>query len=683
MAAMTGGRDEFAVLLRRAGLEIVGDWRVEEVLPPRSAWRRVIAFGTEPAVSVRSERSDLADEVDRQWHRLASEAGVLAGDGTFLISVAGNWTHAVSEFWTRVRLTDSWRLAAVLGERPGQPEFVTLSMDGGALVAATTEEYDVWLIAENRLKERQEDEARAAGRETPQERADAWASLFAGPAPTEKLLAAWARGLARNRAAPLDLRVRLMEKDPYVLYSPLPADVVDAVLAHPDWKLRELAAEFQPDVTPDQWARLIRGEHDERHRWILAMVAADRRAELTEDSYRELATDPSARVRAEAARHRNLPPSLLVALAADPEATVRAAACPSAWPHLDAAGRTALLGDPAGEVRAQARLLHHREHPLPRAVYEARDLEPDALESCRLERELAAHLARHGGRSERLALARNPRLDPDLVALLGDDPDDGVRFAVSTRADLTETQREGIRIDFDPGVHYHTLDWVEALHHDDEAMRRLSASAHPLVRRSVARARRLPADVVARLARDDDRVVQLFLAECCDDAPADMLLRVWQWWTGSLTVPDRPRSHPHFPRSDLLRYVDDPNPRMRRLALDDPDSTPDVVERLSRDPSAEVRCRAVYDPRLPPAAAARLTEDAHEHIRNAATVHPRLPARVLARLLRDTRTADTAAESRALPVEVMRRMVEHVEGAPPTGPGRVSGACSSAPGEVR
>ncbi|MFE5711817.1 hypothetical protein ACFQ7J_13505 [Streptomyces sp. NPDC056501] len=49
---------------------------------------------------------------------------------------------------------------------------------------------------------------------------------------------------------------------------------------------------------------------------------------------------------------------------------------------------------------------------------------------------------------------------------------------------------------------------------------------------------------VERLAHDEDRVVRLFLAESCDDAPADMLLEVWQWWNGSFSAPGRPRTHP-------------------------------------------------------------------------------------------------------------------------------------------
>ncbi|MFJ6351979.1 hypothetical protein ACIQKB_21225 [Streptomyces sp. NPDC092046] len=137
---------------------------------------------------------------------------------------------------------------------------------------------------------------------------------------------------------------------------------------------------------------------------------------------------------------------------------------------------------------------------------------------------------------------------------------------------------------------------VECLHEDTDATRRLAGSCHPLIRRSVARARHLPPDVVKRLARDEDRTVRLFLAESCDDAPPEMLLEVWSWWDGSFSHPDRPRSHPKFPRTGLLRYAGDPAGRMRRLARDDPASTPADVARLSRDPDAEVRRRA---PRTP------------------------------------------------------------------------------------
>ena len=656
-----GGNDELTELLGRAGLEVVGERGVEEVLPAAVAWRHVVAWQTEPTAVVADDRPDLVAEINAQWHRLASGAGILGGDGVFLVAVSGTGSGR----WTRVRLGGGWDLAGVIGPRPGEPEFLTLSLDGGALVGVTTEEYAVWLVVVDRLKERHEAAARAAAEETPEDRAAAWERLFQGPKPTEKVLNAWADGLSLNPATPAELWPRLANRSGYGMYRALPTDVVDALLAHPDWNRRVRAAEHQPNITPEQWARTILAERDERHRWLLTMVAADRWAELPEDACRTLATDPSPRVRSEAARLTGLPASSAVALAADPEDGVRSAACRPAWPHLGAPARAALLADSHDTVRARALLLHHQEHPMERAVLETLKSRQEALEGCFLDPGLAAHLARHGNPAERRALAGNPHLAADLVALLGEDPDDRVRLTVSTRADLTEEQRAGIRYDFDPGIRRPTLEWVVALHDDPDAMRRLAASSHPLVRRSVARARHLPTEAVERLAQDEDRVVQLFLAESCDDAPAEMLLRVWRWWDGSLTAPDRPRGHPNFPREDLLRYADDPSPRMRRLALDDPRSTADLVERFSRDPSEEVRYQAALDPRLPAVAAARLLEDPHEHVRDAAARHPRLPARLLTRLLRGG-AVETAARNPALPVEVMRRMVHAFS---PAGPG--------------
>jgi len=105
-------------------------------------------------------------------------------------------------------------------------------------------------------------------------------------------------------------------------------------------------------------------------------------------------------------------------------------------------------------------------------------------------------------------------------------------------------------------------------------MRRLAASPKLLVRRSVARAQRLPPDVVDRLAGDEDRVVHLFLSESCDDATPEVLLSVWSWWDGSFSFQGRPRSHPNFPKDGLLRLADKPNPRLSpaplvRLLLDE------------------------------------------------------------------------------------------------------------------
>ncbi|MEU6143997.1 hypothetical protein ABZ848_27050 [Streptomyces sp. NPDC047081] len=743
---MAWGRDKYAELLGRAGLEVVGEWRVEYVLPPRLAWRAT--EGEEPVVTV---SGGALGEVNAEWHRLAGQAGFFFGDGVFLIDVPGDWTWP-GRLWTRVRLGGEWDLAGVLGTR-----FVTLSADGDALVGvaggedgtvgATDAEGAVRLVTVDPISERREEAVLAAVRETAEERAEAWAALVRGaepggdgaealyrplsdlpeadcplsdrpklnrllparppsdrpkpnrplpdppeaarppsdrpkidrplpgrplssqlefdrpkparPLPDAALLKEWADGLVGNPRAPEDVRFGLLGKSRRLLQNPLPPALLEAAIVHPDWEVRETVAEFQP-LTPEQWARLILGGQGERQRWILTMVACHRRDEVAEDACRELAADPSIRIRAEAARLRGLPADAAVELAADPESTVRTAACPVAWPHLDPARRQALLADGEREVRLAALREHHKAHPLPLETFTAEALGTGPLATYPLERELAEHLARNGDRHERGALGGNPHLPPDLVALLAEDPEPGVRWAVSVRADLTEEQRAAVSVEFDESVHHRELDWVVALHDDPEAMRRLAASSHPVVRRSVARAPRLPSDVVERLARDEDRIVHLFLAESCDDAPADMLLSVWQWWTGSFSFPDRPRGHPDFPREGLLRYADDPNPRMRQLALDDPESTLELVERMSRDPDVDVRYRAAQDPRLTVVDAVRLVDDPVDHIRHAAARHPDLPGRVLAGLLFDPELARTAAGHPALPEDVVRWMAGQV-----------------------
>ncbi|MEV7022579.1 PE-PGRS family protein [Kitasatospora sp. NPDC093558] len=475
---------------------------------------------------------------------------------------------------------------------------------------------------------------------------------------TSELRDAWAHGLAANPALPEACWPALLDAYPALLWSPRPPAAVAAALAHSAWKVRARAAESQPGIAAEQWARLILDEPDARRRWILISLAADRAVELPADVLRRLATDPSARVRAEAARLPGLPTALAVLLAADADPSVRSEACPVAWPHLDEEARRALLADPAGRVREAALLLHHADRPMPRDVLAAFPRRTAALATCRLEPDLARELAHTGGAADRCALASSPHLPADVVDVLAEDEDENVRFAVSIRPDLTEERRAAVRFDLDEHSHHHALPWVVARHADPDAMRELAASAHPIVRRSVARARHLPPDVVARLGADEDRVVHLFLAESCDDAPAELLLDVWRWWTGSFSHPDRPHGHPNFPRTDLLRFAYDPDPRMRRLALDDEESTPDLVDHFTHDPSPEVRLRAAKDPRLTETAVLRLLDDRDDAVHTAAANHPRVPAEQLTILLHIPRTAGAAARNPSLSAAAMADLID-------------------------
>ncbi|MCJ0869414.1 PE-PGRS family protein [Streptomyces sp. AP-93] len=500
-----------------------------------------------------------------------------------------------------------------------------------------------------------------------------WDGLEFGEAVGRRLRQERLEGLSMNRAAPDGILVAMLGISDQLLYrADLPQAVVEAAIAHPDWNVRGSLAEHRGvtlafsrtgtrtcvALTTEQWSRLVRGEPADRRRYQLAYWADAAGGLLTEDVYEALAAARSDAARADAASLPGMPERLLRALAADPAATVRAAAAEAAWARLDDGIRERLAEDPAEAVRTAVALARHEEIPVTCELFDRVRATYDLVETRRLDRDLVLRLTGSPDPTWRRFLAENPYLEPDQVAALAADPEHSVRLAVSLRPELTEEQRA----EFLPGLELDGMrrpaPWVTALHGDPEALRRLAGSVHPVLRSSVAMARRLPADVVERLARDEDRTVRLFLAERCDDAPADMLLEVFTWWTGSLSTPNRPYGHPNFPGRDLLRYAEDPDRRLRQLALDDPHSTAELVERFSRDEDEEVRARAATDPRLSGESARRLLGDPSPLVRREAAEHPRLPVPALVALLGDEETAGAAARNPALPVWVMRRMLD-------------------------
>ncbi|WP_329331521.1 hypothetical protein OG866_02010 [Streptomyces sp. NBC_00663] len=625
-------RGKLQELLTHAGLTVVEEVRPGSLFPPEAAWR--IARGTA------APDGGAREGLDAAWWR-----GLSGGDGEFLVAVHGHRIGGNDSWWTRVRQTGGGA-----PELSGDPGFVALSLDGQVLLAAVPGTDGPRVTALDRLPERLEEAAEAAGRETETERAEIWAAVPGRHAwPLH-----WAEGIGSNPAAPDELLIRLLDVEDGFLHGCDRPAVLDAAVAHSDPRVRSRPADtFRPKLTSDQWVSVVRAEPSPSRRVLWAEHACRWGAELPEDVYDDLLAGPS---RAEAAELPELPARHLPDLATDPDARVRAAAC-ARWQDLAAPLRERLLADTDDAVRTTALLAHHTAVPMPREVFAGLPDPRRALERCCLEPELEAELVRDGDVEARRALAANPALGAHGVAVLAQDPQDEIRAAVAQRRDLTEEQRAAVRHDFDPTSMSRTLAWVEDLHGDADAMRRLAASSHPLVRRSVARARHLPPDVVARLARDEDRVVRLFLAESCEDAPADMLLDVWRWWDGSFSHPGRPRNHPNFPREGLLRHLTDHSGRMRRLALDDPRSTAADVARLARDPEAEVRRRAAEDPRLSPQDAVRLLNDPAAHVRDTAVRSPRLPARVLAGLLHDRDTARTAVTNPAIPVPVLHRIL--------------------------
>ncbi|MFI8347315.1 PE-PGRS family protein [Streptomyces sp. NPDC085596] len=655
---MTGDHGELHELLHGAGLEKVGDGRVSDVRHSRAAWRPVIAASTEPTLTVPDDHPDLVAELNRQWYRLAVERGVVNGDGEFLINVADQGCTC----WTRVRLGEQWDLAGLPGPRAGQPEFVTMSLDGESVLGATCEEYEVWIVAIAPFTDWLEASAREHAVEMPGKREAGWDFVLRRTAPSARLRGAWREGLAANPAASAAVLCRLLDVGPEerlssrLRYRELPEDMITAWVGHPEWRVRRELAE-RP-LKPEQSAALFR-DPDPRHRWGLLTSVVYQHPAFTAETFAQLAADPSPHVRAELVAHRDLPVRHLTALAADLDPVVRKAAAPRAWTHLTPPARTALRADPDPGVRAEAVLLHHCSTPLAEVDFAALpgDAQRErAARTCVLTRELAEELVHGGETALRSAAAQNLHLDTDLVALLGQDPDPGVRWLVSIRPDLTEAERVRVAVEFDPSARCHPLPWVRDLEDDEEAMRRCATSAHVMLRRSTACASNLPPDVVDLLAHDEDWVVRLFLAEHCDQAPADLLLEMVRTWNGYSAA--RMIEHPNFPRQGTLRFADDPDPRTRKLALLDPRATTELVERFSRDADSGVRWCALRDRRLSIASVIRMLDDPHHAIRDQAAADPRLPTRVLTTLLHDATTALASAANPAIPETVMHHLLD-------------------------
>ena len=179
MAVMGDEKSALQELFDRAGLELVGGHgRVVDAHPVAAAWRPVVAGSAEPTITVPGDHPDLVAELNRQWHQLAVEHEVINAEGEFLISVANQSSCCDYGHWTRVRLAKHWDLAGLLGPKPGQPEFVAMSLDGGSVLGSTTEEYAVWFVVVSPFAQWLEASAQAQAVEGPEERETGWGTFL-------------------------------------------------------------------------------------------------------------------------------------------------------------------------------------------------------------------------------------------------------------------------------------------------------------------------------------------------------------------------------------------------------------------------------------------------------------------------------------------------------------------------
>lgn len=485
---------------------------------------------------------------------------------------------------------------------------------------------------------------------------------------SDSLRELWLRGVAFNPAAPSDVLIRLMDRaagevGPLMCEGrDLPDAVVDAALRHPAGKVRGALA-LNRYVDPARLAplatdpsgivryRLAVGPRP-RPRWVrplpdgilVTLLTAQDGGEdgvLTEHEItQELSASrqiplsfhrsmtghehPELRVRA-TWRWQSLTPAQREALLDDPDPAVREAAQGSRWeldpeaveaklPSIGSHSKSFVLGTcaPSATLVEQC-FAEDKAHPLAWN----RHTPADAV----------ARLARHPEAKVREMVAARPDLDPDLVAELREDPDEGVRARARLHP-FPRTWAEYWAIDAVIGhgpdctcpitepADEPSPDWFAAC----------AASEEPVLRQVAASWPRLPAELVETLARDEDEEVRIQLACRHRLAPPDLLLDVFV---------TRPAHRPHlltlsaFPRTGLTHLIGHPDPEVRALAAGDPG--------LSEPP----------------------WDDPDESVCRAAAANPSLAPETLEALLADPRTAEGAAANPSLPVPRMHALLDH------------------------
>ncbi|MFE4537559.1 Mucin-2 [Streptomyces scopuliridis] len=446
-------------------------------------------------------------------------------------------------------------------------------------------------------------------------------------------------GVARNPALPTPLLLRLLAFDGggdgpprhALQRAGLPESAVAVILAHPNPRARiDLAMSTRAE--PPQRARLaddpspkVRAALAYGPEWRDPRTAV---APLPDDVCARLLDDSAPSVRAALLDSPHLVPSFVASLAThrDPAARQRAA---RVWKMLSPGERAALLSDPDPEVRQAAALEEcRRDARVTAALLRDPKSAAEALRRGLLHRADAERCVAE--RTHLAALAENPSLPTDLVERLAVDPDEDIRLAVSLRPELHETRRMLIDFtveDFARG----DVEWVRDGLADPAVLRRAATSAHPLLRRTVARSPHLLPDLLRLLARTEDPLVEDLLAIHHPDAPEEVLMRVYARLGGTFSA-WMAETHPRFPREGLAaRYADHPDGNYRRLAVRDPAATPTLIERLSHDPTVWTRQAAVGDPRLP---LRRLREALHiPELAAGAGANPALPEDEMAAVL--------------------------------------------------
>jgi hypothetical protein len=384
-------------------------------------------------------------------------------------------------------------------------------------------------------------------------------------------------GLGRNPAAPRDVLVRLAAHKAgrhgiSLRRGRLEDAVVEALLTHGD---DVTAVGLHGDRISPEMRRRIAEHPDPAIRnaftdFVRDMV--DRKVQIGIDDLEEaygqprmmLASAPSPSLRAAVARAwYDRPLAVQVELLADPDPQVRAAATEHRQPGVPPEWRERCLADPAVRVNVAryvpltpeqfAQLMHSEEDE----VYQA--------------------------------VARNPHLSAEMVVRLLDIDDPLVRVAAaqSRHVDaetrdrlyaLVEAERADGSIEAEVALSWNFAEpgWLREAPLN-ERMTYLDCQ-YTTFRRVLASCHDLPEEAWRRLDNDPELVVRRTAARR-PNTPPEVLEGLVRAHGDVLHIRPLLVDHPNFPRHMLRTFIDEPNPNVRYLALQDPElPVPDLQQ---------------------------------------------------------------------------------------------------------
>lgn len=436
-------------------------------------------------------------------------------------------------------------------------------------------------------------------------------------------------GLVRNPAAPRDVLVRLaahragrhgLTQRP----GRLEDAVVEALLTHGD--RRSSVALHGDRISPEMRRRIA--EHpdpeirDAYPDFVRDMVA--RRVALGVDALERVyalprtalarAADPDLRAAIANVWH-DRPPAVQAELLADPDPRVRAVATRHERPGIPPEWRERCLADPAVRANAASRV------PLTAEQFE--------------------RLVRSGDEGVLTAVADNPHLSAEMVARLADVDHPSVRIsaALSRHVDaatrdrlyaLVEAEYANGSVEAEAALYWFSAepDWLRDIPLD-ERLAYLDCP-HTVFRCVLASCPDLPAEAWRRLDDDPDLRVRQTAARR-PDAPPEVLERLVREHGDAHHLRPLLVEHRNFPRHALRTFVDETDPRVRRLALHDPELPARDLERLATDPS--LRGGVAAHPNVSNALLDRLLSDPDHNVADNAAANPVLTPDRMYRIL--------------------------------------------------